>query len=120
MMKAAKSVPAYIARYPRAVQARLEKLRAAILKAAPVAEEKISYGMVGYKLFGRPLAYFGGFKNHVSFFAMPSTRAKFRKELARYQGGKSAIQFPHDAPVPYGLVGRMVKFQAKENAARAR
>ncbi len=119
-MKAAKSVPAYIASYPKDVQARLKSLRAAVRKAAPGAEEKIAYGMIGYKLFGRPLVYIGGFQKHVGFFAMPSARVKFKKELAKYEGGKSAIQFPHDEPVPYGLVAKLVKFRSKENAKKAK
>lgn len=119
-MKAAKGVEAYIEGFPASVRRRLKTLRAAIRKAAPGAEEKISYGLVGYKLFGRALVYFGGFKNHVGFFAMPSARAKFKKELAKYKGAKSSIQFPHGVPIPAGLVAKLVKFRAKENRAKGR
>ncbi len=119
MMKVFKTVAAYEKSFPKAVQARLKALREVIRKAAPDAVESISYGMVGYKLVGRPLVYYGGFKNHVGFFAMPSARAAFKKELAKYKnGGKSAIQFQHDEAIPLGLVARMVKYRVKENKAR--
>jgi uncharacterized protein YdhG (YjbR/CyaY superfamily) len=118
-MKAAANVEAYLRGFPAPVRARLKTLRAAIRKAAPGAEEKISYGMVGYKLFGRPLVYFGGFKDHVGFYAMPVAREKFGKELAKYEGGKGSIRFPHDEPIPAALVARLVKFRALENREKS-
>ena len=117
-MKIAKSVEAYIKMYPPAVQKRLKQLRQAIRKTAKSAVESISYGMVGYKLAGRPLVYFGGFKKHLGFFAMPSARSYFKKELSKYQGGKSAVQFQNDEPLPLKLVEKLVKFRMKENLKR--
>lgn len=113
--KTAMTVDGYIKTFPKDVQARLRKMCATIKKAAPGVVESISYMMIGYKLDGRPLVYLGGFKNHVGFFAMPSARASFKKELAKYECAKSAVQFQHDELIPYGLVARMVKFRVKEN-----
>jgi len=118
MMKAPKSVDAYVKAYPKAVQTRLNAMRKTIKKAAPGAVESVSYMMIGYKLDGRPLVYLGGFKNHVGFFAMPSGKAAFKKELAKYRGAKSAIQFQHDEPLPLGLVTKIVKYRIKENRNR--
>ncbi len=114
-MKTFKTVDAYIADYPKDVQARLKKMRQTIRKTARGSVESVSYGMVGYKLDGRPLVYFGGFKNHIGFFAMPPARLAFKKDLAKYAGGKSAIQFQHDEPLPLKLVEKLVKFRMKEN-----
>ena len=114
-MKVYKTVDAYVRSYSKDVQARLNAMRKVIKKTAPEAVESVSYGMIGYKLLGRPLVYLGGFKNHVGFFAMPSGTAAFKKRLAKYETAKSAIQFQHDEPVPLKLVEQIVKFRVKEN-----
>ena|SRR3989344_840721 len=115
MKKQGNSVDTYIKSFPKKTAVILKKVRALIKKAAPKAEESISYGLVGYKLRGKPLVYFGGWKSHIGFYATPSGNAAFKKELAKYQGAKGSVKFPLDAPVPYGLISRMVKFKAKEN-----
>jgi uncharacterized protein YdhG (YjbR/CyaY superfamily) len=61
-----KSVDEYIAAQPEAV--RPKQVRAAIRKAIPEALEGIGYRMPGYKLHGRPMLYFAGFKEHYSLF----------------------------------------------------
>jgi len=120
-MKIYKTVAAYVGSYPKDVQTRLNAMRKTIKKTASEAVESMSYGMIGYKLDGRPLVYLGGFRNHVGFFAMPSGKAAFKKELAKYErGGKSAIQFQHDEKIPYGLVARIVKFRVKENQKKSK
>ena len=48
-MKAPKSVDEYLLYLPDDKRIILEKVRAAIKKAAPKTEESISYGMPGYK-----------------------------------------------------------------------
>jgi uncharacterized protein YdhG (YjbR/CyaY superfamily) len=57
-----KSVDEYIAAQPEAVQLKLEQVRAAIRRAVPEAVEGIAYRMPGYKLHGKPILYFAGFK----------------------------------------------------------
>jgi len=48
MKSAPKDVDAYIERAPKEAQGKLQKLRATIKEMAPVAEERISYGMPYY------------------------------------------------------------------------
>lgn len=114
-MKTYKSVDAYVKSYHKDIQTRLNAIRKIIKKNAPEAAESISYGMIGYKLDGRPLVYLGGFKNHVGFFAMPSGTAAFKKRLMKYETVKSAIQFQHGEPIPLKLVAEIVTFRVKEN-----
>ena len=59
-------VDQYIGGFPDAVQELLEKMRAAIHKAAPEAEETIGYGIPTFKLNGN-LVHFAGHKNHIGF-----------------------------------------------------
>jgi len=112
------SVGAYIAGFPPEVRAVLRKMRATIRKAAPEAEERISWGMPAYALDGM-LTFFAAFEKHVSLFPGPDGIEKFKKELAPYETSKGTVRFPLGTPMPYGLITRIVKFRAKENRARA-
>jgi uncharacterized protein YdhG (YjbR/CyaY superfamily) len=114
---AARNIDEYIAGFPRDVQQILQKIRTTIRRAAPQAEEAISYQMPTFRLEGN-LVHFAAFKNHIGLYPTPSGTEKFREELSPYQTGKGSIRFPLDKPIPYGLIGRIVKFRAKENLER--
>ena len=92
-------VDAYIAGFPKDTQTLLEQLRTAIMKAAPDAEEVISYQMPAYKYFGM-LVYFAGYKNHIGFYPGAAGIETFKKELSIYKGAKGSVQFPLDKPLP--------------------
>jgi uncharacterized protein YdhG (YjbR/CyaY superfamily) len=119
MAKTVKSVDDYIASQPKEMRGLLERVRATIAKAVPGAEEQISYGIPAFKLHGRPVLYFAGWKQHYSLY--PSTApliAAFRKELAPYEvNNKGTIRLPLSAPVPVKLIAALAKFRAKEVAA---
>ena len=104
----------YIGTYPKNVQDILQKLRQTIRKAAPKAEEAISYQIPTFKLNGN-LVHFAAFKNHIGFYPTPSAIKAFKKELSPYKGAKGSVQFPIDKPVPYDLVREIVIFRVKEN-----
>jgi uncharacterized protein YdhG (YjbR/CyaY superfamily) len=108
----------YMAGFPKDIQNTLGQIRATIKKAAPNAEETISYGMPAYKLHGRPLVYFAAFKNHIGFYATPTGHSEFAKELSKYKQGKGSVQFPLKKPIPYDLIKRIVEFRAKENLSK--
>ena len=108
------SVEEYISGFPAATKKALEQVRAAIIKAAPKAEEGISYAMPGYKLNG-PLVYFAGYEKHIGFYATPSGHGAFEKELSKYKQGKGSVQFPLDEPMPLALITKIVKYRIKEN-----
>jgi len=113
------TIDEYIATFPANVQAILQKIRATIRKAAPQAEEAISYQMPTFKLNGN-LVHFAAFKNHIGFYPVPSGIEKFKKELSAYKGAKGSVQFPLDRPIPYGLISKIVKFRVKENLEKAK
>ena len=110
----ATTVDAYIAEFPKSTQQLLKAVRKAITTAAPDAVESISYGMPGYKLHGKPLVYFGGYEQHIGFYATPSGHAAFDKALSKYKQGKGSVQFPIDEPMPLELITRIVKYRVKE------
>lgn len=116
-----KSVDEYIASQPEAVHAILERVRSAIRKAVPKAQEVISYKMPTYTLYGDRLLYFAAWKEHYSMYgATEQVVAAFGDELASYQVDKGTIRFPLSAPVPVKLIGRIAKFRAKEAAERGK
>ena len=118
-MKKSKDIDGYIRRYPKEVQIILERLRTTITRAAPKAEEIISYGMPAFKQNGI-LVYFAAWKNHIGFYAMPSGNKAFKKELSPYQGAKGSVRFPIDEPLPFGLIRKIVAFRLKENLKKDR
>jgi uncharacterized protein YdhG (YjbR/CyaY superfamily) len=114
-----KSVDEYIASQPEAVQGLLEQVRSTIRKAVPQAEEVISYKIPTYKLHGRPVLYFAGWKQHFSLYPVTANVvAAFKDEIAPYLVKKATVRFPLARPVPVKLIGRIAKFRAKEVAAR--
>ena len=116
-----KSVDEYIASQPSAVQGVLKRVRSAIRKAVPGAEEVISYQIPAYKLRGGYVLYFAGWKEHYSLYpAGDRLVAAFKKELAPYKLSKGTIRFPLSQPVPAKLIERIAKFRAKEAGERAK
>lgn len=108
-----KSVEEYIAAQPEAMRPKLEHVRAAIRKAVPEALEGIGYAMPGYKLHGKPMLYFAGFKEHYSLFAASGTFfAALEDELRGYDLRKGTVHFPLTKPVPVKLIGRIAKLRA--------
>ncbi len=115
------SVDDYLAAQPDAARRVLERLRRTIRAALPGADETISYGIPAYKLHGRVVLYFAGWRGHYSLY--PSSRQlveKFKKDLASYELRKGTIRIALDEPAPAALVARIAKFRAKQVAALAR
>ncbi len=112
------SVDEYIAAQPEIVRPKLEQVRKAIRSAVPEALEGIGYRMPGYKLHGKPMLYFAGFKGHYSLFAASgSFFATLKDELAGYELRKGTVHFPLSKPVPVKLIGRIAKLRAAGIAA---
>jgi uncharacterized protein YdhG (YjbR/CyaY superfamily) len=112
------TVDAYIARFPPEVRAKLQKIRSAIRKAAPGAEERMAYRMPAYWHDG-PLVYFAAFKKHIGFYPLPEAIGEFAERLAPYAASKGAVQFPIDEEPPLDLVRDIVRFRAAANEAKA-
>lgn len=109
-----KNIDEYIAIQTPEVQNLLVQMRQNIQKAAPEAEEVISYNMPAYKYHGI-LVYFAAYKNHIGFYATPTGHSEFKDELSVYKQGKGSVQFPLSKPLPLDLISRIVAFRVKEN-----
>jgi uncharacterized protein YdhG (YjbR/CyaY superfamily) len=95
-------------------------VRRTIRKALPGAEEPISCRIPTFKLNGRYVLCFAGWKEHYSLY--PSTDrliAALQDDLAPYEvNDKGTIRFPHSRPVPVKLIADIAKFRPKEDPER--
>ena len=112
-----KAVDEYITAFPADVRKILERIRRTVRKAAPDAEETLSYRIPAFKLNG-VLVYFAAFKNHIGLYPPVTGDAKLLKEAARYAGEKGNLQFPLDQPIPYDLIERIVQCKVRQNLAK--
>lgn len=114
---APKSIDEYIEGFSGDIKSRLKKIRATIRKAAPKAEEKISYGMPAFHLNGS-LVYFAGNKKHIGIYPTSSVIEESIKEAAQYRTGKGTLQFKNDEPLPLDLIRKIVEYRATENLSK--
>jgi uncharacterized protein YdhG (YjbR/CyaY superfamily) len=111
--KAPSDIDAYIAGFPENVRAILQKIRVTIQKAAPQAEEAISYQIPTFRLNGN-LIHFAAFKSHIGLYPVPGG---MDDQVAKYQTGKGTLKFALDEPIPYDLIRAVVKMRIQESAA---
>jgi len=115
---APQNIDEYIADFPPEIQEKLEKIRATIRKAAPKAEEAISYMIPTFKLHGN-LVHFAAFKNHIGFYPGAAGIESFKEELSAYEISKGTVRFPLDQRIPFTLVSKIVKFRVQQNLDKA-
>ena len=117
------SVPAnideYIAAFPATLQKRLKSIRQAIRKAAPDAQEKISYQMPAFSLHGN-LIYFAAFKNHIGVYPGAAAIEALSKDLRGYRTSKGTVQLPREEPLPLPLIEKLVRFKINLNLRRVK
>jgi len=116
----AETVDEYISNEPAGVGKRLQAVRAAVRRAAPEAEESISYRIPAYKLQG-VLIYFAAFTDYIGMYPITtSLKEALADELAPYLAPKTknTAHLRHDAPLPLRLIARMVRIRRAENLAR--
>ena len=116
----APTVDAYIAGLGDAQRAAVTRVRAAIRKGIPDADESISYGIPAFKVNGRAVIYCAAFTGHYSIYPATTTLVEALGEaLAPYEyNGKGTIRFPLDRPVPVRLITRIAHLRAREDTER--
>jgi uncharacterized protein YdhG (YjbR/CyaY superfamily) len=108
------TIKEYIEGFPDDIQLILTQVYQTIKKAAPDAEERISYAMPTFTLNGN-LIHFAAFKNHIGLYPTPNGIEPFKKELSVYKGAKGSIQLPLNQPMPLDLITRIVKHRVRVN-----
>lgn len=109
------TIDQYIALVPEEARNAMEEVRKAMQSADPSLEEGISYSMAAFKLNGKFIIYFAGYKKHIGVYPIPNDEPEFEKDFANYKtSGKGAIQFPLNKPMPVDLIIRIVKYRIKK------
>ena len=113
-----KTIDEYIATFSPEVQEILQKIRRTIRRAAPAAQEAVSYQIPTFKLNGN-LVHFAAFKKHIGFYPPVRGDTGLMKAVSPYAGEKGNLRFPLDQPIPYDLIERIAKLRVKQNLANA-
>lgn len=114
----AANIDEYIATFSAAVQRRLQSIRRTVKKAAPGAQEKISYQIPTFTL-GSNLIHFAAFTHHIGVYPGASAIEALQEDLAGYRTAKGTVQFPLDRPIPLKLIEKLVRFRIAERTRRA-
>jgi uncharacterized protein YdhG (YjbR/CyaY superfamily) len=107
----AQSIDEYIAQFPASSQALLQTLRQTIQRVVPEATEHISYAIPTFKLRGKMLLCFAGYKHHLAVYPAPLEHPDFAAACKPYASGKGTARFALDAPLPLELVASIALHQ---------
>ena len=106
------NIDEYIALESEDVQPILVQVRETIRKAAPKAEERITWSMPTFWQ-GENLIHFCAHKNHLGIHPGYVERLPFADRLANYKTSKGAIQFPYNKPIDYDLIADITRWRVK-------
>ncbi len=110
----------YLAALAPDQRAALERLRRQVRRLVPEATETISYGLPTFKLHGRLMLAFGGWKNHCSLYPMSGSFLEANAEaLKGYGRTKGSLHFTPDAPLPDALLEDLVRRRVAELGRRS-
>ena len=102
------------ARSPESRRA-LKTLRTTIRAAVPGAVEHFSYGIPGFRLDGKTLLWYAGWKSHSSLYPVTaSIKRANAAQLKKYKLGKGTLQLPLDEALPLALVRKIVRARVRE------
>jgi uncharacterized protein YdhG (YjbR/CyaY superfamily) len=114
-------IDSYLATLPADQRKLLQRLRAQIARVVPNAEETISYGMPAFKLNGRFLVSFAGWKAHCSIYPLTDTfLAAHADALEGYGRTKGSLHFTPQKPVPEPVMEDLIRARVADLAAGGR
>lgn len=101
------NVQEYLEKQPEDRRQALEILREMVLKAAPQAQETMSYGMPIYEFPGGVIGT-ASQKNYISLYMDTRVVEKHRAELGKLDCGKGCIRFKRLEQLPLELIQAMM------------
>jgi uncharacterized protein YdhG (YjbR/CyaY superfamily) len=107
-------IDSYLGLLPLSQRVELERVRLIVKRSAPDAVESMTYGLPAFKYNGKPLIYFGGFKNHMSLFPTSGPTETLKSKLRGYKISKGTIQFTEKNPLPSALIENIVQVRLTE------
>ena len=114
-------IDAYLAELPQPQRDTLSALRVTLRELLPDAQECLSYKMPCFKVGGKAVAGFDGFKEHCSYFPHSGNIVQQVNGIPAWctVAGKGTLQFPVDRPLPKTLVRKLVRARLDEIATKA-
>jgi uncharacterized protein YdhG (YjbR/CyaY superfamily) len=119
MTDASGTIDDYISSFPADIQLILAEVRRTVRRAAPAAEETISYQMPTLMLSGRALVHFAAWRHHIGMYPVPTADEAVGQELAPYVVARGTVRFALDKPIPYDLIERMVRALVQQRMGAA-
>lgn len=114
-------VDAHIRKFTGAQRETLEKLVSILREVLPGAEECISYNMPCFRVDGKAVAGFDGFKNHNSYFPHSGNIVSAVGPLPGWCSvTKGGLKFPLDRCLTKALVAKLVRARLREISERGR
>lgn len=110
----------YIVQFPAGTQKLLKQIYRTMRAELPKVDEVISYGIPTFKINGKAVIYFAGFRDHVSVYPIPRGSAAFQKQVDKYQTGRGTLRFPLDKPLPLAFIRNAAKYRLKATLARTK
>lgn len=109
------SVDEYLAAQPEPQRAALQQLREQVHALEPDVQDVISYSIPAFRLRGRVLLFYAGWKEHCSIYPIGEDfYAQHADELAGYQHSKGTLRFRPDQPLPPNLLEEFVRYRAAQ------
>ena len=111
-------VDAYLAAQPPKTRAALVRVRRVLREALPGADEVISYQIPGYRLGGRVVLHFAGWKQHYSIYPVTDAVEQVLREAfdgAGHEIRGKTLRFSLAEPVPEALIRRVAETRAAED-----
>jgi uncharacterized protein YdhG (YjbR/CyaY superfamily) len=114
-MADASPVDTYLAALPADQRETLQHLREHVARLVPSAVEQISYGMPAFKLNGRFLVSYAGWKAHCSIYPLTDAfLAENADALAPYGRTKGSLHFTPQTPLSDALVEGLIRQRVAE------
>ena len=118
---AAPTVDEYLADLPAEQRDLLQGLRERIARLVPDATETISYGMPAFKLGGRFLLSYAGWKAHCSIYPLTDTfLASHRADLEGFDRTKGSIHFTPQQRLPDPVLDDLIRARVADLAEGGR
>ena len=113
-MKTPKTYEEYCLDSPEETQEILENLKNFIQNLLSESELCINYGIPTFKMKGKNVIHFGGFRSHIGLYPGSEVIEIFAEKLKKYKTSKGTVQFPLTQELPFDLIQEIVEFRKEK------
>ena len=113
-MKTPKTYEEYCLDFPEETQIILENLKNFIQNLLPKSELCINYGIPTFKIKGKNVIHFGGFRNHIGLYPGSEVIVIFDEKIKKSKTSKGTVQFTLTEELPFDLIQEIVEFRKEK------